>query len=145
MFYFSVTIIKINNSSCILISGGPTPTINRIQVQPQPEDISPEKRIKPGPSSSPSSGLTPPGPSTSSINRGAVGGKPMTKLTLQEKQLQDVQLRQKQYRDAAIEAKKRGDINQAREYLRISKGFDSESRFSMFFLGADEPPGHLIN
>ncbi|OXA62416.1 coiled-coil and C2 domain-containing protein 1-like isoform X2 [Folsomia candida] len=106
-------------------AGGPTPTINRIQVQPQPEDISPEKRIKPGPSSSPSSGLTPPGPSTSSINRGAVGGKPMTKLTLQEKQLQDVQLRQKQYRDAAIEAKKRGDINQAREYLRISKGFDN--------------------
>lgn len=108
----------------------PVAVPNRILVQPQSvgEEVSPGKRVKPGPSTgssgSPSSGLTPSGTSTSSINRGIIGGRQMTKLTLQEKQLQEVQLRQKQYRDAALEAKKRGDINQAREYLRVSKGFD---------------------
>jgi len=49
----------------------------------------------------------------------------VSKLTLQEKQLTLIMGRQKQYRDAAIAAKKRGDINQAREFLRISKGLDN--------------------
>jgi coiled-coil and C2 domain-containing protein 1 len=100
--------------------------------QPQPEmsaltpdSSSPEKKVKPSPPSSSgvSSGGTA-GTSTggSLINR---GGKPGTKLTLQEKQLTLMLERQKEYRDAAVQAKKRGDINQAREYLRISKGFDN--------------------
>jgi len=59
---------------------------------------------------------------TSSINRGA--NKPQTKLTLQEKQLQAIVARQKQFKDAAINAKQRGDIGQAKEFLRTAKGFD---------------------
>jgi coiled-coil and C2 domain-containing protein 1 len=116
----------------ILVSATGPAISHKIQVLPEPQppknniddSVSPEKRVKPTPEQpGPSSGgLKPTGTSTSSINRGGVGGKTMTKLTLQEKQLQEVLFRQKQYRDAAIEAKKRGDINQAREYLRASKG-----------------------
>lgn len=42
----------------------------------------------------------------------------------QEKQLALLMDRQKQFKLAALEAKKKGEINQAREYLRLAKGFD---------------------
>lgn len=42
----------------------------------------------------------------------------------QEKQLALLMDRQKQYKLAALEAKKKGEINQAKEYLRLAKGFD---------------------
>ncbi|KAK7788952.1 hypothetical protein R5R35_002357 [Gryllus longicercus] len=42
----------------------------------------------------------------------------------QEKQLALLLSRQKKFREAAIEAKRKGEINQAKEYLRIAKGFD---------------------
>jgi coiled-coil and C2 domain-containing protein 1 len=78
-----------------------------------------------------------------------VGGKPVAKLTLQEKQLREVLQRQKEYRDAAIEAKKRGDVTQAREYLRVSKGFDNLIEASKGGLPVDlktlpNPPGSLL-
>ncbi|XP_071535214.1 coiled-coil and C2 domain-containing protein 1-like isoform X1 [Panulirus ornatus] len=41
-----------------------------------------------------------------------------------EKQLAFLTKRQGQFRQAALEAKKRGEIEQAKEYLRMSKGFD---------------------
>ena len=46
-------------------------------------------------------------------------------LTLQEKQLQELQKRQNQFKAAALTAKKAGQIEQAKEYLRKAKGFDS--------------------
>lgn len=42
----------------------------------------------------------------------------------QGKQLALLLERQKQFKLAALEAKKKGEINQAREYLRLAKGFD---------------------
>ncbi|KAG8194016.1 hypothetical protein JTE90_003617 [Oedothorax gibbosus] len=45
--------------------------------------------------------------------------------TSTNKQLDYLLERQKLFRQAALEAKKNGDIQQAKEYLRMSKGFDS--------------------
>ncbi|XP_035224781.1 coiled-coil and C2 domain-containing protein 1-like isoform X2 [Stegodyphus dumicola] len=45
--------------------------------------------------------------------------------TVVDKQLDFLLERQKLFRQAALEAKKNGDIQQAKEYLRMSKGFDS--------------------
>ncbi|GFS55430.1 coiled-coil and C2 domain-containing protein 1-like [Trichonephila inaurata madagascariensis] len=46
-------------------------------------------------------------------------------LTIREKQLEFLLLRQKLFRQAALKAKKNANITQAKEYLSISKGFDS--------------------
>ncbi|CAH0726304.1 unnamed protein product, partial [Brenthis ino] len=45
--------------------------------------------------------------------------------TRNDKQLALLLHRQKQFKEAAIAAKKNGDIEQAKEYLRAAKGFDS--------------------
>ena len=42
----------------------------------------------------------------------------------QEKQLALLLARQKDFKVAALQAKSRGEVNQAKEYLRLSKGFD---------------------
>lgn len=52
--------------------------------------------------------------------------KPKTALQSQhEKQLAVMFERQAMFKQAALQAKKSGDITQAREYLRLAKGFDS--------------------
>ena len=45
--------------------------------------------------------------------------------TLQEKQLLELEKRQNQFKSAALVAKKAGQIEEAKEYLRKAKGFDS--------------------
>jgi len=45
-------------------------------------------------------------------------------LTIQEKQLTLLEKRQAMFKSAALEAKRAGQIEQAKEYLRSSKGFD---------------------
>ncbi|XP_045138932.1 coiled-coil and C2 domain-containing protein 1-like [Portunus trituberculatus] len=45
-------------------------------------------------------------------------------LSRVEKQMALLTRRQTQFKQAALEAKKRGEIEQAKEYLRMSKGFD---------------------
>ncbi|PNF27118.1 Coiled-coil and C2 domain-containing protein 1-like [Cryptotermes secundus] len=47
-----------------------------------------------------------------------------TPQSRQEKQLAFLVARQKEFRDAALQAKRKGEINQAKEYLRLAKGFD---------------------
>lgn len=42
----------------------------------------------------------------------------------QEKQLALLLARQKDFKQAAMQAKSRGEVNQAKEYLRSAKGFD---------------------
>lgn len=42
----------------------------------------------------------------------------------QERQLLQLQEKQKQFKLAALQAKQKGEVNQAKEYLRIAKGFD---------------------
>ena len=46
-------------------------------------------------------------------------------LTLQEKQVMALEKRQIQFKAAALSAKKAGQIDAAKEYLRKAKGFDS--------------------
>ncbi|CAG7837391.1 unnamed protein product [Allacma fusca] len=52
------------------------------------------------------------------------GKKPSASSVLQERQLNLLLKRKQQFKDAAINAKKRGDVEQAREYLRTTKGID---------------------
>uniref|UniRef100_T1JD70 DM14 domain-containing protein n=1 Tax=Strigamia maritima TaxID=126957 RepID=T1JD70_STRMM len=68
----------------------------------------------------PSKAVPAPGPS---VVKGA-GVVQTPRQNIQERQLQNLQQRQKLFRDAALEAKKKGDIEAAKEYLRISKGFN---------------------
>jgi coiled-coil and C2 domain-containing protein 1 len=42
----------------------------------------------------------------------------------QEKQLTFLVAQQKEFKVAALQAKHKGEINQAKEYLRLAKGFD---------------------
>lgn len=42
----------------------------------------------------------------------------------QEKQLAFLVARQKEFKEAALQAKRKGEVNQAKEYLRLAKGFD---------------------
>ena len=54
----------------------------------------------------------------------AAPGQKKTPTSLKEKQLHLLETRQAQFRQAALEAKKSGQTEQAREYLRQYKGFD---------------------
>ncbi|XP_054284049.1 coiled-coil and C2 domain-containing protein 1-like isoform X2 [Macrosteles quadrilineatus] len=86
----------------------PTPALS---VTPTPALVSP----------STSAGEPSPQPSTSSPDKTNVrkmGG------SHQERQLQQLLEKQKQFKLAAVQAKKKGEVNQAKEYLRLAKGFD---------------------
>jgi len=56
---------------------------------------------------------------------------------VQEKQLAVILDRQKQFKSAAVAAKQRGDLNQARELLRTAKGFDKLIQVSQSGLPVD--------
>jgi coiled-coil and C2 domain-containing protein 1 len=47
-----------------------------------------------------------------------------TPQSRQEKQLAFLVARQKEFKEAALQAKRKGEVNQAKEYLRLAKGFD---------------------
>lgn len=63
------------------------------------------------------------GPSPPGANKGKL--QRTNTSSVLEKQLNFLLERQKLFRQAALESKKNGDIQQAKEYLRMSKGFDS--------------------
>uniref|UniRef100_A0A1B0CL82 DM14 domain-containing protein n=1 Tax=Lutzomyia longipalpis TaxID=7200 RepID=A0A1B0CL82_LUTLO len=44
--------------------------------------------------------------------------------SVMDKQVAELERRQKEFKDAAIQAKRAGEIEQAKEYLKIFKGFD---------------------
>ncbi|CAG9784668.1 unnamed protein product [Diatraea saccharalis] len=69
----------------------------------------------PAPAPAPAPRPAPPAPST----------PPSASSSRHEKQLALLLHRQKQFKEAAIKAKKAGDIEQAKEYLRAAKGFDT--------------------
>ncbi|XP_075991909.1 lethal (2) giant discs 1 isoform X2 [Anticarsia gemmatalis] len=68
----------------------------------------------PSPSPSARSAPQPPAPSSTSS----------TSASRYDKQIAYLLLRQKQFKEAALKAKKNGDIEAAKEYLRAAKGFD---------------------
>lgn len=101
---------------------------------PSPPGFAP---IPVGGSSAPPAATTP----ASAAGEGTTGGPPPPKqprpapapppknvrqapMSRVEKQMALLTRRQTQFKQAALEAKKRGEIEQAKEYLRMSKGFD---------------------
>lgn len=67
----------------------------------------------------------PPRPDRKSYPEGSRPKLQRTNTSVLDKQLSFLLQRQKYFREAALAAKKNGDIQQAKEYLRMSKGFDS--------------------
>uniref|UniRef100_A0A8D8UUB0 Coiled-coil and C2 domain-containing protein 1-like n=1 Tax=Cacopsylla melanoneura TaxID=428564 RepID=A0A8D8UUB0_9HEMI len=94
---------------------GPTPGA------PTPAPVVPAPTPSPHPSPSPQHKPSPPSPSPSSSGSEAKPNVRKSTGTRQEKQLNLLLDRQKAFKLAAVEAKKRGDLNQAREYLRCVK------------------------
>ncbi|KAI8427459.1 hypothetical protein MSG28_001994 [Choristoneura fumiferana] len=69
---------------------------------------------------------TPPAPASAPASRPAPAQPAASqKATRYDKQLVLLLHRQKEFREAALKAKKAGNIEQAREYLRAAKGFDA--------------------
>ncbi|XP_050362156.1 coiled-coil and C2 domain-containing protein 1-like isoform X2 [Nymphalis io] len=78
---------------------------------------SPSKPAPAAPAPSPAPSSSPSSP--------AAGAVPSAQSTRYQKQLALLLHRQKQFKEAAIMAKKDGDIEQAKDYLRTAKGFES--------------------
>ncbi|XP_045511696.1 coiled-coil and C2 domain-containing protein 1-like isoform X3 [Colias croceus] len=83
----------------------------------------PGEQQSPKPAPSPASPRSPAGPASPSVP--APSPRPSPQLSRNDKQLLLLMHRQKEYKEAAINAKKSGNIEQAKEYLRAAKGFDS--------------------
>ena len=74
---------------------------------------------------SPGQAKTSPAPQKSTADQQTPQAASKRALSLQEKQVLDLEKRQKQFKSAALAAKNAGDREQAMEYLRKAKGFDS--------------------
>lgn len=85
-----------------------------------PKQSKGEGAVTPGP---PAAAPGQKGPSPAGANKGKL--QRTNTSSVLEKQLNFLLERQKLFRQAALESKKNGDIQQAKEYLRMSKGFDS--------------------
>lgn len=68
---------------------------------------------------------SPEAPVASNAPSAAAPVVPKKHLSLQEKQVKELEKRQNMFKSAALSAKKAGQIEQAKEYLRKAKGFDS--------------------
>ena len=97
---------------------------------PCPHGFGPISLAESSQANAPSPGLAKPPPLESKASPSApkVAGPPTVvrkPQTLQEKQLLELEKRQNQFKSAALVAKKAGEIEEAKEYLRKAKGFDS--------------------
>ncbi|XP_038209355.1 coiled-coil and C2 domain-containing protein 1-like isoform X2 [Zerene cesonia] len=77
----------------------------------------------PKPTASPAGPRSPAGPTSPAVP--TPSPRPSPQLTRNDKQLLLLMHRQKEFKEAAINAKKSGNMEQAKEYLRAAKGFDS--------------------
>lgn len=103
---------------------GPIPVDGPPKPKPPPTPVPQMKPTSPQPSTSDEvKPVAPPRPPLRKQDSRASGNHVGT--THMEKQLAILQERQKEFKEAAIAAKKAGDIEQAKEYLKIFKGFDS--------------------
>lgn len=105
-------------------SSAPAPT--PVPAPEEPSEAAPpvptRPRAPPPKSEEEASDETPPSPASSgSTAKTNVRKSPASR---QEKQMALLLLRQKDFRTAAVQAKSRGEVNQAKEYLRLAKGFD---------------------
>lgn len=88
---------------------GPIPVPAAAKPVETPKPQVPERVVAPKPSPSPSQ------PKIVKKN---------SALSRIDKQVQSLKARQKEFKDAALNAKKKGEMEQAKEYLRTAKGFD---------------------
>ncbi|KAH8279885.1 hypothetical protein KR054_009470 [Drosophila jambulina] len=113
---------------------GPLPTGNA--APPAPTPSLPTSPASPPATASTSAGETPSSSSAATPTTPRKAPSPPKELTtrtsgnqqknnLAEQQMKLLLERQKEFKVAAIEAKKAGEIDQAKEYLKIYKGFDS--------------------
>ena len=100
------------------------------------------------PAATPMAAPTPPStvPTASPVVAKAKAKKPMS---LQEKQLVELQKRQMQFKKAALGAKKAGQTGEAKEYLRQAKGFDklieaAQSGLPVDFKTLPVPPQQVL-
>ncbi|RVE50325.1 hypothetical protein evm_004991 [Chilo suppressalis] len=85
---------------------------------PLPGEGAPSSKPAPSPAPAPAPRPAPSPPTSTSSSASGSSSR-------YEKQLTLLLHRQQQFKEAAIKAKKAGDIEQAKEYLRAAKGFDS--------------------
>lgn len=106
---------------------GPIPVASEPAPAPKPEPPKPAARPAPKPAPKPSAKPAAPQPGAAKPAGGS--GSPKKPLrrglsTTIDKQMQFLQERQRLFREAALEAKRRGDVEQAKAYLRTMKGID---------------------
>lgn len=90
-------------------------------VAPKPPPALPPRPTVPPRDDSEITAVTPPKPKPPLANR--VSGN-LANTTHMQRQIDDLLKRQTEFKVAAIQAKKNGDIEEAKEYLRSFKGFD---------------------
>lgn len=99
--------------------GGASAAPPPVPARPKPSaSSSPDEESTPSPAPGPS---RPAAPTPPQANR-ASGN--LANTTLMQKQIDELLKRQNEFKSAAIEAKKQGDLEEAKEYLRCFKGFD---------------------
>lgn len=106
---------------------GPIPVATAAGATPSPTPPRPAP-VPPSPSSPPAASKPSPekSPSRPTLQKqeSRVSGN-HTATTLMNKNIETLLERQKEFKEAALAAKKAGEIEQAKEYLKIYKGFDS--------------------
>lgn len=100
----------------------PTPPPRAATAPKAPPVASPDPSPSPTPSSRSSGSVDSKG-GTSKNQTTRISGNHVPN-TRAEKQMMLLQARQKQFKEAALMAKRKGEINQAKEFLRTAKGFD---------------------
>ena len=100
----------------------PIPVSNNVNV-PSSSNQNSENVQSDGINSSETSTVKPPA-MNSNISKPKTAVLKQKSLSVQEKQLALLEKRQAMFKSAALEAKRAGQIEQAKEYLRSSKGFD---------------------
>lgn len=97
-----------------------TKTVSKPKIEPKPTEkpmITPEK--------SPQSVVKPSTPMTDTTPPKSSQRPPLKRATSSaNKQLNYLLERQRLFKEAALESKQKGDIQQAKEYLRMAKGFE---------------------
>nr|CAD7568148.1 unnamed protein product [Timema californicum] len=107
----------------IPVEGSAAPVAKQVKPAPAPPSPLPPRPVPESPTpSSPSSGETIPQGSPSTTPQKLNVRK--STQSRQEKQMAFLEARQKEFKLAALQAKQKGEINQAKEYLRLAKGFD---------------------
>lgn len=104
------------------LGGGGASAVPPVPSRPTESASSPDEESRPSPSPAVRPKPAAPSPSTAATANRASGN--LANTTLMQKQIDELLRRQSEFKAAAIAAKKDGDLEEAKEYLRLFKGFD---------------------